>query len=89
MSRRAAPLSLGWSAGPGAERRVGAPLRLTDQYLAGIAYLGAIDVGVSDLGPDGSDVKHRDILVVQIAECARYCGHADLLRERIDCRMVQ
>jgi hypothetical protein len=29
-------------------------------------------------------LQFRDILVAQIAEYARHCGQADLLRERID-----
>lgn len=66
-----------------------AEMELTDQYVAGIADLGATNVGVSDLGPDGSDLQLRDILVAQIAEYARHCGHADLLRERIDGRVGQ
>jgi Protein of unknown function (DUF664) len=47
------------------------------------------NTGVSDLGPDGADVQLRDVLVAQIAEYARHCGHADLLRERIDGRVGQ
>jgi hypothetical protein len=52
----------------------------------GVADLGTRNVGVSDLGPDGADLQLRDILVAQIAEYARHCAHADLLRERIDGR---
>jgi len=49
---------------------------------------------VSDLSqpgtmPDGSQVQTRDILVHLIEEYARHCGHADLLRERIDGRTGQ
>jgi hypothetical protein len=62
---------------------------LTDQFVAGVADLGAWNSGVSDLGPDGADVQLRDILVAHIAEYARHCGHADLLRERIDGRVGQ
>jgi hypothetical protein len=62
---------------------------LTDQYVAGVADLGTWNSGVSDLGPDGADVQLRDILVAHIAEYARHCGHADLLRERIDGRVGQ
>lgn len=64
-----------------------AEVELTDQYVAGASDLGALNAGVSDLGPDGADLQLRDILVAQIAEYARHCGHADLLRERIDGRV--
>ena len=39
--------------------------------------------------PDGGDLQLRDMLVAQIVEYARHCGHADLLRERIDGRVGQ
>src|SRR5829696_5253709 len=64
-----------------------AEVQLTDQFVAGVADLGTRNVGVSDLGPDGADLQLRDMLVAQIAEYARHCGHADLLRERIDGRV--
>ncbi len=60
-----------------------------DQFIASVDDLGTWNAGVSDLGPDGADVQLRDILVAQIAEYARHCGHADLLRERIDGRVGQ
>ncbi|UYM05104.1 DinB family protein [Solicola gregarius] len=62
---------------------------LADEVVAGIADLSAQNAGVSDLGADGGDLQLRDILVAQIAEYARHCGHADLLRERIDGRVGQ
>lgn len=62
---------------------------LTDEFVAGVADLGVRNAGVSDYGPDGADVQLRDILVGQVAEYARHCGHADLLRERIDGRVGQ
>ncbi len=61
----------------------------TDRFVAGVTDLGIRNAGVSDLGPDGADLQLRDILVAQIAEYARHCGHADLLRERIDGRVGQ
>lgn len=65
-------------------------VELTDQYLAGVTDLGTRNAGFSDLGPDpGGDEHLRDVLVAQIAEYARHCGHADLLRERIDGRVGQ
>lgn len=38
---------------------------------------------------DGSRIELRDVLVHMIEEYARHCGHADLLRERIDGRVGQ
>ena len=66
-----------------------AEVELTDQFVAGVADLGTRNAGVSDLGADGADLQLRDALVAQIAEYARHCGHADLLRERIDGRVGQ
>jgi uncharacterized damage-inducible protein DinB len=37
----------------------------------------------------GDTVSVRDVLVHMIEEYARHCGHADLLRERIDGRTGQ
>lgn len=62
---------------------------LTDRFITGVEDLGTWNVGASDYGPDGADVQLRDLLVAQIAEYARHCGHADLLRERIDGRVGQ
>ncbi|MFB6849393.1 DinB family protein [Streptomyces sp. NPDC056373] len=62
----------------------------TDRFLAGVTDLGTRNTGFSDYGPEpGGQVQLRDILVAQIAEYARHCGHADLLRERIDGRVGQ
>ena len=61
----------------------------TDRYVAGVPDLGAMIAGASDLGPDGADLSLREMLVAQIAEYARHCGHADLLRERVDGRVGQ
>jgi len=66
-----------------------AEVGLTDQFLAGITDLSTWNAGVSDFGPDGADLQLRDALVGQIVEYARHCGHADLLRERIDGRVGQ
>jgi uncharacterized damage-inducible protein DinB len=45
---------------------------------------------VSDLAtPSTSGLQLREILVHMIEEYARHCGHADLLRERIDGRVGQ
>lgn len=52
---------------------------VTDRFIAGFA----------DLGMRTGEAPLREILVAQIAEYARHCGHADLLRERIDGRVGQ
>ncbi|WP_431047279.1 DinB family protein [Streptomyces sp. P1-3] len=57
-----------------------AEMELTDRFIAGFGDLGT---------QPGGDVQLRAILVMQIAEYARHCGHADLLRERIDGRVGQ
>jgi uncharacterized damage-inducible protein DinB len=46
------------------------------------------DLGVS-VGPAGDESELREIVVHMIEEYARHCGHADLLRERIDGRTGQ
>lgn len=51
-----------------------------EQYVANTSDLGT-------LGRTGGPL--RDILVHMIEEYARHCGHADLLRERIDGRVGQ
>ena len=62
---------------------------LTDRFVAGVEDLSTRNVGVSDLGPEGADLQLRDMLVAQIVEYARHCGHADLLRECVDGRVGQ
>ena len=47
------------------------------------------DLGVQGFEPDGSTPALRSVLVHMIEEYARHCGHADLLRERIDGRVGQ
>ena len=47
------------------------------------------DLGVKGLEPDGGSPALRSVLVHMIEEYARHCGHADLLRERIDGRIGQ
>ncbi|MEU0393904.1 DinB family protein [Streptomyces sp. NPDC006208] len=67
-----------------------AEVELADRFLAGVTDLGTRNAGSSDLGPEpGGDEQLRDVLVAQIAEYARHCGHADFLRERIDGRVGQ
>ena len=41
------------------------------------------------VGPAGDESEVREIVVHMIEEYARHCGHADLLRERIDGRTGQ
>jgi uncharacterized damage-inducible protein DinB len=47
------------------------------------------DLGIRGTMKDGSTVALREVLVHMIEEYARHCGHADLLRERIDGRVGQ
>ena len=66
-----------------------AEMEATDGYLGGVTDLSTWNAGASDFGPEGADLQLRDALVGQIVEYARHCGHADLLRERIDGRVGQ
>jgi hypothetical protein len=66
-----------------------AEMEATDRYLGGVTDLGTWNAGASDFGPEGADLQLRDALVGQIVEYARHCGHADILRERIDGRVGQ
>ena len=55
-----------------------------------VAFAEQFVAGHADLGVRGvSGVPLRDVLVHMIEEYARHCGHADLLRERIDGRVGQ
>ena len=47
------------------------------------------DLGIKGVNQDGTSVALREVLVHMIEEYARHCGHADLLRERIDGRVGQ
>jgi uncharacterized damage-inducible protein DinB len=47
------------------------------------------DLGIKGIDRDGTSVELRSVLVHMIEEYARHCGHADLLRERIDGRIGQ
>jgi uncharacterized damage-inducible protein DinB len=47
------------------------------------------DLGIKGTMRNGASVALRDVLVHMIEEYARHCGHADLLRERIDGRVGQ
>jgi len=50
---------------------------------------GADDLGIRGTMRDGTTISLREVLVHMIEEYARHCGHADLLRERIDGRIGQ
>jgi uncharacterized damage-inducible protein DinB len=50
---------------------------------------GSSDLGIVATMRDGQTVSLREVLVHMIEEYARHCGHADLLRERIDGRVGQ
>jgi uncharacterized damage-inducible protein DinB len=47
------------------------------------------DLGIKGTMRDGTSAALREVLVHMIEEYARHCGHADLLRERIDGRVGQ
>src|SRR4051794_8606830 len=49
----------------------------------------APDLDVRGTMRDGQSIRLREVLVHMIEEYARHCGHADLLRERIDGRVGQ
>ncbi len=51
--------------------------------------LEARDLGLRGTSPDGRSLQLREVMVHMIEEYARHCGHADLLRERIDGRVGQ
>jgi uncharacterized damage-inducible protein DinB len=56
-----------------------------------VAFAEQFIEATRDLGTigKGRDVPLRDVLVHMVEEYARHCGHADLLRERIDGRVGQ
>src|SRR6266498_1977237 len=57
---------------------------------AEVAFAEQFVADTADLGVPGTNgVPLRDVLVHMIEEYARHCGHADLLRERIDGRVGQ
>jgi uncharacterized damage-inducible protein DinB len=47
------------------------------------------DLGALATMRDGGTISLREVLVHMIEEYARHCGHADLIRERIDGRVGQ
>jgi uncharacterized damage-inducible protein DinB len=49
----------------------------------------ASDLSVVGTMRNGQSIQLREVLVHMIEEYARHCGHADLLRERIDGRVGQ
>ena len=59
-------------------------IAFADEYVA-----NSDDLGVRGPMRDGSTVALREVIIHMIEEYARHCGHADLLRERIDGRVGQ
>lgn len=49
----------------------------------------SVDLDTKGITRDGTDIALREVLVHMIEEYARHCGHADLLRERVDGRVGQ
>jgi hypothetical protein len=59
-------------------------------WRAEVAFAERFVADSADLGALGrTGVPLREVLVHMIEEYARHCGHADLLRERIDGRVGQ
>jgi uncharacterized damage-inducible protein DinB len=62
-------------------------------WRAEVAHSREIYAELDDLGamvgPEGNQGEVRDVVVHLLEEYARHCGHADLLRERIDGRVGQ
>jgi Protein of unknown function (DUF664) len=59
-------------------------------WRAEVAFAEKFVANTADLGtPGAGQLPLRDVLVHKIEEYARHCGHADLLRERIDGRVGQ
>ena len=50
---------------------------------------GSDDLDRTGVMRDGRSIRLREVLVHMIEEYARHCGHADLLRERVDGRVGQ
>jgi uncharacterized damage-inducible protein DinB len=50
---------------------------------------GSADLEIRGTMRDGNTIALREVLLHMIEEYARHCGHADLLRERIDGRVGQ
>jgi len=50
---------------------------------------GSPDLGIRGTMRDGDTVALREVILHMVEEYARHCGHADLLRERIDGRVGQ
>jgi len=55
-----------------------------DEYVA-----SSSDLSITGRMRNGEELQLREVLVHMIEEYARHCGHADLLRERIDGRVGQ
>lgn len=76
---------------------VGDPTILDDAWKTWrdeVAFSQRLVEATSDLDRSGRDrhgatIQLREVLVHMIEEYARHCGHADLLRERIDGRVGQ
>ena len=62
-------------------------------WRAEVAHAEGVLAAIEDLGSRvpwrGEELEVRDVVVHLIEEYARHCGHADLLRERLDGRAGQ
>ena len=59
-------------------------VKFAEQFVA-----GSPDLGARGRMRDGGTISLREVLLHMVEEYARHCGHADLLRERIDGRVGQ
>jgi uncharacterized damage-inducible protein DinB len=78
----------------GAVADAGVVAEAWDAWRDEVAFAERFVDGVDDLvtvgrNSDGSTIPLRSVLVHMVEEYARHCGHADLLRERIDGRTGQ
>jgi uncharacterized damage-inducible protein DinB len=60
-----------------------------DEVTFADALIATCDLEADGTMRDGKTLQLREVLVHMIEEYARHCGHADLLRERIDGRVGQ
>jgi hypothetical protein len=76
LARRSVP--------PSAMSLLGLEVAFAEKFVA-----GSPDLGIRGTMRDGDTIALREVLIHMIEEYARHCGHADLLRERIDGRVGQ
>ncbi len=80
-----------WSGAVGDPAVVAQAWAALDEEVAFAEHFIADTDDLSTIGhmSDGGTISLREVLVHMIEEYARHCGHADLIRERIDGRVGQ